>query len=457
MTKLGKVTIFFTMVIALFTVLAFLSPQNSLAADAKTADLTKYNPGPLRCEMLPGQLVEAIIDCIRMPIKAVVLKPAASLTDPEMGILAFVSTYMTKFLILVIILAVVVFGLKVFNSRGSPYTVGLGTLLRIGIAAILVVNFGGLAPRLFEVFDEIANMGNQGGISIWKQIDVFLSDLLGFVNGTPGDINQGIIALLNGSLFAKSLGAMLTIIGAFAIGSLLMFILQAMYLYLISFIGFAFLLAISPIFVLFFIFGYTERFFSKWFELMLATVLTPLLMFAFLGIFLDIPATGGGTPTPGIIRAAVDDVFIALGRGDKFEGKNYIKRCLLPSQPLATSFLLPTDSNMVDKIACPPPLPANCDERNKFNAAIHTWLNPYMFRSINYVPFTVTMIDCGTDDAKIKKDTFYALLVLFLYTAFLNAMLHRIPDIARDLANGVSIDLSHISSPASSIASMIRK
>lgn len=211
-------------------------------------------------------------------------------------------------------------------------------------------------PKLYDAYDEIVNMGNASNTTIWAQIDLFLSDLLGFTTGARGSIKEGIIALLNGSIFAKSLGVMLSLIGVFAVANLLMLILQTMYLYLASFMAFSFLICLGPLFILFFIFGYTERFFSKWFELIITTFLTPLLLFAFLGIFINEtpPQNGSTQPTPGLIKQAVIDVFVALGNGNYSEGKNYVKRCLLPAQPLLSSFLLPTDSNLADKMACPP-------------------------------------------------------------------------------------------------------
>lgn len=467
MTRFPKIAIFFTALAIVFAMATLLQPYNSLAADAKTADLTKYNPGTYKCEMLPGQLTQALIDCITTPVKAAVLKPRTPgnaapggigpVQQDEIGMLAFVSEYVGKFLTLAITLSLVLFGLKVFNVRNNPYAVGIGLLIKIGIAFMLINNFGGFATRLYDVFNELVNMGNFGGTPIWTQIDLFLSNLFGFVSDSPSDIEKGVMALLSGSIFSKGLGITITLVGVFAIGSVITFILQAMFLYLISFIAFSFLLAISPIFVIFFIFGYTERFFSKWFELMLSTVLTPLLMFAFLSIFLDVPATGGGQPVPGIIRQAVEEVFIALGNGDRTAGKNYVKRCLKTAQPLVSAYLLPTDPNLADKLACPPPQLPDCQRRDQYNGTMQSWLNPFIAGNLNYTPYTVSTIDCGINNDEIKEKVFKALLALFIYVAFINAMIHRIPGIATDLANGVNVGMTHLSSPIMSMLDSLKR
>jgi hypothetical protein len=460
MTKFPLITKFLAIVAILFAMAIFLQADNALAADAKTADLTKYNPGTYKCEMLPGQLTEALVECITTPVKNVVLKPATGNNQNEMGLLAYVSKYMGNFLKIVITLSIVMFGLKVFNVRSSPYNAGIGLVIKLGIALLLVNNFGGFAPRLYDVFNELVNIGNLGGTPIWKQIDLFLSNLFGFVSNSPSDIEKGVMALLSGSIFAKGLGITITLVGVLAIGSVIIFILQAMFLYLISFIAFSFLLAIGPIFAIFFIFGYTERFFSKWFELILSTVLTPLLMFAFLSIFLDVqaPAGGGsGPPSPGIISQAVEEVFIALGNGRRDAGKDYVRRCLKTAQPLVSAYLLPTDPNLADKLACPPPLLPDCQRRDEYNGTMQSWLNPYIAGNLNYTPYTVSTIDCGINDSKIKEEVFKKLLALFIYVAFINAMVHRIPGIATDLANGVNVGMTHLASPVMSMIDSIKR
>lgn len=445
------------MLLMLLAGMMFVQPEQSLAADdAKTVDLTKYNPNALKCDMPPGQLLQPLVDCITTPIRAAVLKPATGPTDKNMGLLAFVCYYMGKLVIWAMYLAIAIFGLKVLGLRNNPFTVGLGLLIKLGIIFFIISNFGGLGDKLYQSFDQIVNFANISGTTVWAQIDAFLSDLLGFVTGDTNSIDQGILALLNGSIFAKGMGIMITVIGLFAVGSLLLFIFQAVYLYLSSFLGFGFLLAIAPIFVVFLMFNYTERYFSKWLELIISSVLTPLLLFSFMGIFLDIQPQGGGPVQPGLLRQSVDNVFIALGMGDKAEGKSYVKRCVMPNQPLFSSYMLPTDSNLVDKLACPPPLLPNCSERDR-NNGVPTWFDSSLFRSFDYMPFTITKIECGTFDDEIKKNVIEALIILFIYGAIINAMLHRIPDIAQDLANGVNVGISSLSTPIQSLVSMIRR
>ncbi|MEQ1705041.1 MAG: hypothetical protein ABL867_03605, partial [Rickettsiales bacterium] len=70
--------------------------------------------------------------------------------------------------------------------------------------------------------------------------------------------------------------------------------------------------------------------------------------------------------------------------------------------------------------------------------------------------FTFVTLDCGEKDQDIKRNVYLALLTLFLYVAFINSMLHKIPDIATDLANGVSVGVSHISTPVMGILKSLK-
>lgn len=451
----------FALLLALFVAIVFLQPRTVFAAAAETADLTLPEVGTYTCNPPPGQLVEAIVRCVEAPVRAAVLKAFDATNPSRSGLLAKTSYYMFQIVKVMLILAIVLFGIRILNFRNNPFAVGVGLLIRIAIVMLLVYNngaynFGGYATNFFNMFDEIVNLGNQGGVSPWRQIDAFLSDLIGFVTNEPSEINRGIIALLNGSFFAKNFGILLTVVGVFAIITLIKFILQAVYLYLASIIAFGLLIAIVPIFIPFFIFGYTERYLTKWFDLIISTILTPLLMFSFLGIFLDVPPVGLGPPSPGILRTTVERIFIALGNGNYDDGKNYIERCLRSNQPVG-SYLLATDANMSERLVCPPPLLPDCPERDKVKSSVQIFMNPFVYRSFNYSPLNVPMIDCGINDSNIKRDVFLELLNLLIYAYIIKEMLKKIPDISSDLASGMSTGVSSLTPQIKRFFSMLKK
>jgi len=235
---------------------------------------------------------------------------------------------------------------------------------------------------------------------------------------------------------------MITIAGTICVVTMLLFIFQAVYLYLISLIVFGMLVVISPIVFALYIFQYrwTDRFMTKWFDIVLSTMLAPLLMFAFLSLFLDTPVQMGPS-NPGIFTRQVDKIF------DKLGGTDYVQRCLRTDVPFMSSWLLPANNSMADVLACPPPLAPGCDQENVDTNSMQTFVNPYLNRALNYAPLNVPLIDCGAGDERMKIEVYFALVELLFYALVVNIMLRHIPDIAQDLANGVATGAAELASP----------
>lgn len=426
----------------LLSAIVVLQPGSSYAEIVTPdTDLTEHFLGTYSCDFPSGQFTEAIIKCIEIPVRKAVLKPGT-------GLAVSVAHYSMLIFGPLALLAMMILGIRVMNGERNARALGISFLIRLGIIFFLGMNVIWFATKSFDIFDQIVAIGNKGVLP-WTQIDLFLNSLMEFGTDDPASINKGIVLLLNGSFLSKNLGAMLTIVGVFIIFYMLLFSIQAVYLYISSVIGFAVLIIIFPIVFTFYIFHYkwTERFFTKWFDIALSLMLTPLLMFAFLGIFMDTPSTTGGAPTPGALTKLVDDIFTKLG------GKDYVQRCLRVDQPFMSSWLMPTDPNFVDDTACPKNNP-NCTEKNKDSNSVQTFMNPLLYRSLNYSPLYVPMIDCGINDRKIKIAVFQKMLELLIYVVLIQSMLSKIPSISSDLSKGVSTSVSDIMSPVHTALNM---
>ncbi len=420
-----------------------LTPDSNILFDSSKKIIDTYY-----CKPIPGQFTQTIIDCIEKPIRKAVLDP-----DPNRGLLAMVSKYMMEFLFAAIVLTITIFGIRLMTGQRNAINNGFGLLIRIGVCLMLTYSLYGFGDKFFDIFYQISTLTNIGEsttplfastntITPWMQIDGFLGKLLGFASDKPNAIREGIAALLSGSLLSKNLGIMITIAGTICVVTMLLFIFQAVYLYLISLIVFGMLVVISPIVFALYIFQYrwTDRFMTKWFDIVLSTMLAPLLMFAFLSLFLDTPVQMGPS-NPGIFTRQVDKIF------DKLGGTDYVQRCLRTDVPFMSSWLLPANNSMADVLACPPPLAPGCDQENVDTNSMQTFVNPYLNRALNYAPLNVPLIDCGAGDERMKIEVYFALVELLFYALVVNIMLRHIPDIAQDLANGVATGAAELASP----------
>jgi len=409
-----------------------LTPDTNILFDSTGKVIDTYY-----CKQVEGQFTQSIIDCIEKPIRKAVLEP-----DPERGLLAMVSKFMVDIFYATVVLVIAIYGIKLMTGQRNAFNSGFGLILRIGICFMLMFNMYGFGDKMFDIFYGIANLNNVGGATPWGQIDFFFAKFMGFATNEQNAIRDGIAALLAGSLLSKNLGIMITLVGSACVIAILLFIFQAVYLYLISIMAFAVLVVISPIVFTLYVFQYrwTERFLNKWFDIFLTTMLTPLLMFSFLGLFMDIPVQTG-PPAPGIFTTTVNEVFTKLG------GTDYAQRCLRTDIPFMSSWLLPANNSMADVLACPPPLAPGCDQQDRDTSSVQAFVNPYLPNGVNYSPLNAPLIDCGKNDERIKYGVFFVLVKLLFYAVLVNVMLKRIPDIVEDLAGGISTGVHELASP----------
>ncbi len=425
------IMLFSLLIIALFFQPQFASAEEVTATTNITNDLAHIT---YTCTPAPGQYTQALINCFNWPIRNAV-------TMPVTGLLIKVSEFARFFLSAVVTLSIALLGIRIMGGEKNIIPQSMSFLIRLGIAVGYTYNLGGLGGRFFGMFDEVSMWGMNPAVGTpWAQFDLFIRDLLGFANTDPRSINNGIIALLSGSFFAQNMGALLTIIGLFTIFVLLSAIFQAMYLYLSSMLAVAFLIVIAPLFVPFLVFNYTERFLMMWFNLYISAILTPLLMFTIVGLFLD------STPNArdGIIIVAVDEIFRELG------GTDYVRRCLYLNQPITDAWMLPTNSSIADELKCKGTGLAACPERDRITSATQLFINPLLYQSLNYSPLSVPKIDCGVNDADIKKNVLVRMFNLLIYSVLLYFILSKIPEISHGLSNSATIGLSNLTSDISS-------
>ncbi len=389
---------------------------------------------------------EQIVECFNLPIRNSVLNP----TD---GLLLKLSEFMSTILQSVIVIAIALFGVRMIAGEQNLAPQAISLILKIGIMLFLVDNVGGYAGSFFGIFDQALTLVTPG-ITPWQMIDSFLGEILGFATFDSPDrtIKDGIIGLLQGSLFAKNFGAMLSIVGGFAIFSLLLFIFQTVYLYLSSILAIAFLILLIPIIGPFIIFGYTGRFLDKWLDLFIYSIITPMLMFAFMAFFLSPDPTSG---SKGLFKDSADKIMLIIDPA--YTGRtDYLKRCLHPNEPVIFSSNMSTEPNVynyLEDLTKSPTIPSEA-------APVQTFMNPNLQKAFdnNIINLRVTKFDCGgPEDGKMKMDLLYELIILLILAILMNSMLTRIPSIASDIARGATTGVTNLVTPLTSLINKMRR
>lgn len=409
----------------------------------------------------------AIVDCIKNPVKSAVL-------DKENGLLKRTSSAMLAIVSALTTLAIVILGIRVATGNAGSLPRVIPLAIRAGLVLTLLTGSITYAEKMFTVFDEVIAIASPSGFSPWIHIDKFISEFLGFTKSSgDGSLKDGIIGLLNGSVFAKSFGFMLSIIGICAVGSLIVFIISTLYVYLASFIAFSLLLIITPILLPFFIFTYTEGYFIKWFNLLLSTIITPMLLLGVLSIFLvtqaPIPVSTDANPTlnkeckAGMAESQCNRKFngqpiperaaifpsILKEIMDKL-GSDYMKKYYYTGNSFLPAQIMQTDRNEYNFQFCMANQrdAALCEAAiNKSNAPFSSNINPYFTASINYSPGYYSVIDFGSKHEEMHKFLVKKFFELLIFTLLMNSIVAMIPSISASIAGGVSTGVANISTP----------
>jgi hypothetical protein len=452
----------------LFTIVIFLRPQDSLADIINLSnttdianDLNSLDTYICEAERIDGErlkFTQQLVKCFQGPLRLALVKSG--------GALNIIVNYMMFSMGAIFAVALIIFAIRMLGSDSNLKGRAFSMVLRLGIILTVYSGITGYSNDLFNIFDELIALVSPAGFSPWVQIDKFVGELLGFrkyacttssgigsyVCAETSGIKEGIVGLLTGSIFSQSLGIIISLLGFIAILNIFSFIIQSVYLYLSSIVALAFLMLILPIILPFIFFDFSKQYFQKWFNILISTMITPMLLFAFLSMFIGhpeitrwvAPVSPSITPTlvrvpedPGIFMTIINKIFVAIG-------PNYMERAFRKDQPLVRTALVSQDINYHDDISCNYNLTnMTCGDAYKNTSSTQSFVTPWQFAYLNSAPITTNKINFGEDDPIIKKRVTEQLLILVLYIILMNAVISRIPEIAANIAHGRSIGVEN--------------
>ena len=297
----------FRVLFLLTILLLFLAPSAANAASFS------FNCTPAKGS---GQYTEAVVNCINQPVRTAAINMMQSL-----------STYFKPFTTVIFTLAIVFFGISILGLESGIAPPSFMFILKLGLVSLFSYNLGGFASAIFKIFDQLLVLVSGAGYSPWQQIDKFVGQLLGFATDpNHSELKDSIIGVIYGSFdMKKVIGGMLTIVGAMTLWTVLTFMFEAVFLYIASLMVVAFLIVISPLVIPFAIFEYGKQYVDKWLKILTAAILSPMIAFALMLIFI-----GDGANNTGIFPKLVNDVLNILP--PHYMEKNFYSNVPLVSQ-----------------------------------------------------------------------------------------------------------------------------
>ncbi|MDX2113544.1 MAG: hypothetical protein SFW63_07430 [Alphaproteobacteria bacterium] len=399
-----------------------------------------------------------------MCLRGTIIKAVADPNNPAQGMLPAFSEFMVPLVAVMLIFAIMVFGIRILNGEQDLKRRAIGFLIRIALVLFFAYNLGGFAHAMFDVMDDMLCLISQpipsGNIrsesiamqgiwpgraniefmsdeifiqcSPWLFIDNTIGRLFGF--GETLLLSGGLLGIVGGSLFSGTIGMLIFLMGLMAFMDFLFLILRLIFLYLTSVLVLAFMIIISPLIIPMALFYTRENYFTAWLRIVIVALLLPLFSFAFIGMFI------------GIYDILLDRIFIIIG-GLSSDGTPQFDAFWRMNQP-KFSWLLPSDPNLAqdfekiiqsDVVGSP---------------SVQTFTNPYARRALDATSFIVAPgIDFGQAGVKIEQQLVLGFLSLWIFSSLMKSMLGLIPGVVQGIAKATI----NIGAPAATIESGMRR
>jgi hypothetical protein len=331
------------------------------------------------------------------------------------------------------VLAISWLGVQIAGGEKQFTQKTITLLIKIGVVAIFYLYVGGVIQLVFAILLQFLTLIN-GGYAPWDHIDAFLGKLIGFLPTLT--LDMGLLGILGATFLSSTTGIFMFMSGITALLDLLFFFFNIIFVYLLSITVIAFMLALMPLFTPMLIFYYTEKYFTKWWTIIVSAMLVPILMFTFLWFFF------------GLFGYVIADIFRILGfdcpsltsLGSISPGQvPDFASCTQPdysaywklNQPMF-SWLMPADPHLSQQIQNV----AKADEIS--TPAVQSNINPLLRRALNNNSMNTPGVHFGPNHEAIMQDLVYAFITLWVASSLMKSIMAKIPGLADDITGALN-------------------
>ena len=336
-----------------------------------------------------------------------------------MQILTLFSNYFGPIMYVLLILVMIFYGVRVATGERDVLRQTMTLALKLAFVAIFVNQLPLWVNYVYGILAQFLALVSHG--SPWVQIDTFMGNLFGFAPGVI--LTSGLVGVVGASAFSSSVGMLLFFTGIMAILNIISFVLGLVYTYLLAMLVIGFLLVLSPLMIPLALFFYTERYMKKWIDIIVSAILTPVLLFAFVWLFI------------GIFDTLIDNIFGVMGGRD-------FQQYLRLSQPIGPSWQQQSDPNttaLMQNVPTTSDLP--CVSR-VITPPVQKFLSPLSSNAFEAGGIKLPAMDFGANHVNIIQRLSFAFMTLWIFSSIMKSLLEKIPGVASSIAS-VSSQISY--------------
>ncbi len=351
----------------------------------------------------------------------VVVCVTASMLQASREMATMLASYMAPVALAMLSLAVTWLGVQILGGERQLTQKSVTLSIKIGVVSYFFFFTDQIAGVVLAVLQQFLMMLN-AGYEPFTLIDTMIGKLLGF--GPTLAITQGLLGILGATLMSSTTGIFLFLAGFVAMLDIFFFIFNVTFTYLLAIMLICFMLALTPFFAPMLLFYSTEKYFNKWWHIIVSAGLVPILMFTFLYFFFR------------IFHGLVGNIFEILGY--PCTGGN-LASCDDPdftpywkmNQPLF-AWLMPADPSFSQQIQ-------NMAQSDQLSIpAVQSNVNPLLRRAYNTNMMNVPGVNFGPNDVAIKEQLLFALISLWIFASLMKSIITKIPTIADDIAGSLN-------------------
>lgn len=413
-------------------------------------------PGGKVCYLAKGEFIEKVVNCL---VDAGGLVPAVIST-----FIQEVKPYAMGLNTVIILLVITLFSLKLIFTADIQNTARDSWILlfKIGGVAYFTANADTIymdVVGMMTGFLEIISKGTTIATGVctqktasgpWAIWDCMLMKLFGvgiassLLGSATGIATAGILGFLGLNLLANPVAWIIFCIGLYFVLKLIFVMARILHIYLIACIGLGFIFCIAFLFMPAIFFSEVKTYFDKWLRMVIGYVLTPLMLFAYMGFALSavdsvvvsgpyslIRMIAGGTVANSV---PVDQNGKAIPNAPNSVGGKLVSGNMALKQPIISGLSMNTSPNEAPNVKNPKNIDSGATGTMRSGTEGGKSAGSVVISSnAAALDYNKAAAGTGKSAGKYLYDVFISMVVSTLLVYILYSLLSYIPDLATDI------------------------